>query len=136
MPKPYFFLHIPRTAGTTLNAILSQHFLPQETITVYDSKDYSAHRFHTREDLQHIKFITGHLLLQSLEPPSIYNTPVHVLTLLREPMGRLFSEYTFLRTWQSNHLYKILNDNNISFQDYITSNEKLLRYRGKNFMTR
>ena len=133
---PYFFLHIPRTAGTTLNSLLCRHFPPEKTLTVYSDAEYREHRYHTAEELAHIEFITGHLLLESTDPPRIYGMPVRVLTLLREPLGRLVSEYHFLRSWKSNHLYALLNDNNISFADYIRSRERRLFYRGKNFMTR
>ena len=136
MAAPYFFLHIPRTAGTTLNSILCQHFPEENTISVYSDAEYQKHRYHTTDEIAHIEFITGHLLLESTDPPSIYGIPVRVLTLLREPIGRLVSEYHFLKTWKQNHLYALLNEKDISFAQYIQSTEKMLYYRGKNFMTR
>lgn len=136
MEPPYFFLHIPRTAGTTINSILLQHFSPEEIINVYSQEEYQRHAYHTQDELKNIKFITGHLLLQQYDTPKIYDINIRVFTLLREPIARLISEYIFLRTWKNNHLYTLLNDNNISFAEYISSNEKILRYRGKNFITR
>lgn len=136
MQAPFFFLHIPRTAGTTLNAVLHNHFTPDEILSVYDKEDYEAHKYHTPEFFERIKLITGHLLLDGTDPPTIYGMPVRVLTLLREPVGRLVSEYDFLRTWESNHLYALLNDKKIAFREYLGSTERQLFYRGKNFMTR
>lgn len=136
MRYPVFFLHIPRTAGTTLNAVMSNHFGPEAILSVYDKADYEKHRFHSPDFFAPIKLITGHLLLETTDPPSIYGLPVSVVTLLREPVSRLLSEYEFLKTWDRNHLYAYLNGNNVSFSEYITSSERILRYRGKNFMTR
>lgn len=132
----YFFLHIPRTAGTTLNAILAQNFRPEEIITVYQTDEYQKHRAHSANELEGIRLIQGHLLLQQYDPPLMYGQPVDVFTFLRDPIDRLVSEYAFLRSWQSNHLYAYLNDKRISFRQYVESREQILVYRGKNFMTR
>ena len=134
--KPLFFLHLPRTAGTTIDAILTRHFAPQEVLKIYAEQEYREHREHSREELAAYKYITGHLLLTGMTPPTFCNTEVDVFTLLREPIGRLVSEYRFLRTWDKNHLYRLLNDGNISFADYVRSDVYALKFRGKNFMTR
>ena len=131
-----FFLHIPRTAGTTLNNVLRANFTTEEIIEVYDQEDYALHSSHSREELQNVRLIQGHLLLQNYDPPQMYGVPVKVFTFLREPLERMVSEYTFLRTWKENSLYAYLNDNNISFREYILGETKELRYRGRNFMTR
>lgn len=132
----FFFLHIPRTAGTTLNSILARNFRQEEILSVYHREDYEKHREHSTEDLANIRLIQGHLLLQQYDPPLMYGQPVKVFTFLRDPLARLVSEYAFLRSWESNHLYAYLNENNVTFAQYIQSTEKLLLYRGKNFMTR
>ena len=134
--KPLFFLHLPRTAGTTIDAILTRHFAPEEVLRVYDQQEYREHRAHSREELERYRYITGHLLLTGMAPPMFCDTPVDVFTLLREPIGRLMSEYRFLRTWDKNHLYHRLNDGKLSFADYLRSEDHYLRFRGKNFMTR
>ncbi len=61
---------------------------------------------------------------------------MRVFTFLRNPVERLVSEYLFQKSWPDNHLYRYLNEENVSFADYITSQAKILKYRGKNFMTR
>ncbi len=136
MKTPFFFLHIPRTAGTTINAVIKNNFEPHEILSVYRDADYTMLRHIDAALLDRIKLIQGHLLLSSHDPPRIFSREVRVFTFLRNPVDRLVSEYLFLKSWPDNHLYRYLNEGEVSFCDYITSDAKELRYRGKNFMTR
>ncbi|MDR1777428.1 MAG: sulfotransferase family protein [Desulfovibrio sp.] len=135
-PDTAFFLHIPRTAGTTLNSVLTANYAPEEVLSVYDKDDYKAHRAHSPAELAKIRLIQGHLLLPRFDPPGIYGLDVRVFTFVREPVSRLVSEYLFLKSWKANHLYAYLHEQSVSFRRYIESDDKRLRYRGKNFMTR
>lgn len=136
MGDPFFFLHLPRTAGTTLNHILERNFAPESVLSVYSREEYAARKdlFTQKEDK--LRLILGHLLLEDFSPPRIFGVAVRPFTFLREPVARLTAEYRFLRSWKRNHLYAYLNDNNISFRSYLTSGEQMLKYRGRNFMTR
>lgn len=133
---PIFFLHFPRTAGTTIDKIFSLNLYPENIIHIYSKDEYNKYSTIEIEKFQNIKYITGHLLLEKLNPTTFYGQKVRAFTILRNPAKRLFSEYNFLKTWKNQHLYNFLNSNNISFSEYITSKDKLLFYRGKNFMTR
>lgn len=136
MNQPAFFLHIPRTAGTTLNAVLRDNFRPEEVLNVYKAEEYRQHTFHAPSELAGIRLIQGHLLLTNFDPPSMYGVPVRVFTFLREPVTRVISEYDFLRTWKDNHLYAYLHEHHTTLREYVQSDAPLLRYRGRNFMTR
>ncbi len=136
MNTPFFFLHIPRTAGTTINSIIKHNFEPHEILSIYRDSDYRKHETVDAALLDRIRLIQGHLLLETHDPPRIYGRDVRVFTFLRNPVERLVSEYLFQKSWPDNHLYRYLNEKNVSFADYITSQDKRLKYRGKNFMTR
>ena len=135
MPPMLFFLHMPRTGGTTLNTVLKANFAPEEILSIYQREDYERCRELEPAQLDGIRLVIGHLMPQSVEPPRFYDREVRIFTLLREPVARIISEYRFQKSWPSNHLYARLNDEQISFRDYLTSREKGLRYRGRNFMT-
>jgi hypothetical protein len=135
-PNVDFFLHIPRTAGTTLNSIFAANYAPDEVLSVYSEEEYKAHKAHSAAELAKIRLIQGHLLLPEFNPPSIYGFSVRVFTFVREPVARLVSEYFFLKNWKANHLHSYIHNENITFRRYIESRDKRLRYRGKNFMTR
>ncbi len=137
MPNtPFCFLHIPRTAGTTLNVILNGNFEPDETLSLYSDKDFKECRTLSEDVLAKIKLIQGHIILQSYDPPRIYSRDVRAFTFLREPVSRLESEYHFLGTWKDSHMFAVIHENKMSFRDYITSENKYVVYKGKNFMTR
>ena len=133
---PLFFLHFPRTGGTTIDEIFASNYPADSILKIYSRDDFKKYAVIEEKDFLPLRYITGHLLLTSTNPTQFYGKDVRAFTFLREPVKRLYSEYIFLKTWKQQHLYSYLNDNNISFSQYITSTEKLLKWRGKNFMTR
>ena len=133
---PLFFLHIPRTGGTTVDTILSRQFPKEHILKIYSKEEYTNNRYLEYDFVNQLEYITGHLLLDTYDPPTIYAHPVRVITFLREPVQRLHSEYIFYKTWPKQHLYQYLHEHHVSFQEYLTSRETLIKYRGKNFMTR
>ena len=135
MEPMLFFLHLPRTGGTTLNSVLRANFAPEAILSIYRREDYARCRELTDAELAPIRLIIGHLMPQSVHPPRFYDREIRIFTLLREPVARIISEYRFQKLWPKNHLYARLNDGSVSFRDYLTSREKGLRYRGRNFMT-
>lgn len=136
MHKPFCFLHIPRTAGTTLNTILSQNFEKDAILSLYKKEEFEQYKEILLENFQKLKLIQGHILLQNYDPPQIYSSDVKVFTFLREPLARMQSEYFFLKQWKYSQMYEVIHKNNMSFVDYITSDLSKVRYKGKNFMTR
>lgn len=133
---PFLFLHIPRTAGTTLNRLLERHFPPESVLSLYSREDFARHAAIDPDHLARLRLIEGHVLLDDYERFTFYGAPVRAFTFLREPVARVVSEYHFLRTWPKQHLYQLLVEQGISLSQYVTSDHKLLRYKGSNFMTR
>ncbi|MBD5641060.1 MAG: sulfotransferase family 2 domain-containing protein [Desulfovibrio sp.] len=133
---PLFFLHFPRTAGTTVDDIFFNNIPENQILKIYSRDEFNRNRFIDETEFYNLQYITGHLLLSSLNPTQIYGRNVRAFTFLRNPVKRLYSEYIFLKTWKEQHLYEYLNTHSVSFTQYITSTEKILKYRGKNFMTR
>jgi len=133
---PFLFLHIPRTAGTTLNRLLERNFPPGSVLSLYTRDDFAKNAVIDHSRLDGIRLIQGHVLLTDYDAFTFYDAPVRAVTFLREPVSRVISEYHFLRTWPGQHLHDLLNRENMSLAEYVTSSHKLLRYKGGNFMTR
>lgn len=136
MHTPFFFLHIPKTAGTTLNHIFAAKF-PEETIcSVYSKEENEFLKKISHQEMNKINLIQGHLFVHDFEELFSGVLGKYAFTFLREPVSRVVSEYNFLRTWPGNHLYNYLNEEKVSLADYVSSERPELVYRGKNLMTR
>lgn len=85
-----FFLHIPRTAGTTFTRILAKRY-GNPTI-VATSKEFTA----LAADRDRApKLITGHFYAYQLPEWSQRDTTI--FTIVRDPLDRLISSYRFCR---------------------------------------
>ena len=99
------FLHIPKTAGTTLKHITRRQFSPSETYEFYSVTRESGKGINAFASLppkrkNKVKFITGHVgfgLHQHIDGPSTY------ITVLRDPIKRVISFYYFLKRQDKNH---------------------------------
>ncbi|MCR4666304.1 MAG: hypothetical protein K5657_03310, partial [Desulfovibrio sp.] len=80
--KPLFFLHIPRTGGTTVDSIFFNNLNEKQILKVYTNKEYEKYKYINRNSICDIKYITGHLLLTSYNPLKIYDFEVNVFTFL------------------------------------------------------
>lgn len=87
-----FFMHIPKTGGTSLNAFATRYFPQGYTAThieVLDSKVYPQLATEKR-------YIAGHLTLQKIKQ---YFDPAafHLVTLVRDPFRQLHSHLRWIR---------------------------------------
>lgn len=130
-----FFLHLPKTAGTTLNRILEANFDPEAVLSVYSREELDHFQKLTTDELKRIRVIQGHMLVIDYKA-LLHNPELNVFTFLRHPVDRLLSEYFFLKNWPNHHLYHFLNRHDVGLEEYVTSRCKELVYRGKNFITR
>ncbi len=90
------FLHIPKTAGTTLNRIIEWQYNPAAIFTIDPHRfRATAARFKTFSEERRRRFraVRGHLFYgihDYLPQGATY------ITMLREPVSRLFSSYYFI----------------------------------------
>ncbi|MCA9302815.1 MAG: sulfotransferase family 2 domain-containing protein [Phycisphaerales bacterium] len=97
---PLYFLHIPKTAGTTLTAWLDQHYRANDILPKgYFGKNplhVTREEFERKKEaVQHYKLIHGHYgndVLRAFFPGA------RSITILREPTARVVSLYNDWRT--------------------------------------
>ena len=134
MGRPYLFLHIPKTAGTTLNTVFDNNMEPGSVLDLYTEDQHKAFADVTYERIARYALVRGHVFIQDFE--EILDGPVRfkVFTFLRDPVQRVISEYNFLKRWPKSHLYEYLNREDVSLVEYVTSDCPRLRNRGRNNM--
>lgn len=89
-----YLWHVPKTGGTSLREMLSDHFLLQErceALTLSELYRLSPAR------LRSFRFISGHF--GPVLPRLLSNVPLVTATLLREPVATIASLYNQLRTY-------------------------------------
>jgi hypothetical protein len=85
------FLHIPKTAGTSLTRALASHW---GRVKIIGDNGILAKM--APGDLKDISLFAGHFYAHQLNHPALSGfTPI---TVLRDPLARLFSEYRFAST--------------------------------------
>ncbi|MBE9190340.1 sulfotransferase family 2 domain-containing protein [Gloeocapsopsis crepidinum LEGE 06123] len=119
------FLHIPKSAGSTLNTVINRQYRKEFIFSIYgfersEREVKTAEQFKALPETRrrNIKLLRGHIgfgLHKYLVQPSIY------ITLLRDPIKRVLSQYYYILRQPEHPLYKELKTNNMSLQDYVIS---------------
>jgi len=113
------FLHIPKTAGTTLNRILEWQYNPLSIFTIDPYRiRATAERLRTfsQERLRSLQVIRGHFyygLHEVLPQGGTY------ITILRNPVARALSSYYFIQRRPLHPLHRKLKGGRISVAEFI-----------------
>ena len=82
------FLHVPRTGGTTLHHHLAAHFAPHEICP----ERFSRLDKYSPDQLEKWRFFSGHFNADEIRR---IPGPLFIVTILRNPIERLLSNYYF-----------------------------------------
>ena len=115
------FLHIPKTAGLTLFNIIQKQY-DSNSIHFHVGDTEYIHKFKEipQSEKRDIKVLPGHLpfgVHEYLPQPSVY------ITLLRDPIDRVISNYCFVRSMPWNAVYKEANSK--SLKEFLLSGSYL-----------
>jgi Sulfotransferase family len=125
------FLHIPKTAGTTLNRIIEWQYSPLSIFTV-DPHAIRAtpERFKTlsEERRRQLRVVRGHMVYgihEFLPQGATY------ITMLRDPVARLLSAYSFILRRPLNPMHRKLKRGQLGVEAFIrlTPNRQNLQCR-------
>jgi hypothetical protein len=91
--KPLFFMHIPRTGGTSLMQYLDQKFAPAAICPAHELFEFE--QLKQQHQLVGYSFYRGHF---GIDLPRLVDPSPSVITFLRRPIARVFSTWRHLRS--------------------------------------
>jgi hypothetical protein len=132
IPQKFAFVHIPKTAGVTMSAILEQRVSPDKICPYQLYQDLVRA---PREELGKYTLFRGHFPYDVLS--YLLGEPFTCITVLREPVARYYSYYKFLKkredTEQSPYLAKELPEiRKMDFKTFATATHLALVKDGLN----
>jgi len=90
---PLFFLHVPRTGGTSLMQYLDKQFKADEICPAHKIFEFEGLR--EQDSLAGYAFYRGHF---GINLPRLLDAGGQTITFLREPVARFFSMWRHLRS--------------------------------------
>jgi hypothetical protein len=115
--KQFFFLHIPKTAGTTLVLTLFRQFKWQRKISFYSAQGRKQYMESSPAFLDRFDLCMGHLPFVADKK---IERGIDYFTFLRKPRERLISGYKYLKNEDVRHAIKNLVDiNKITLKELI-----------------
>jgi Sulfotransferase family len=125
------FLHIPKTAGTTLNRIIEWQYSPLSIFTIDPQRIRATpERFKTlsAQRRRQLRVVRGHMVYgihKCLPQGAMY------ITMLRDPVARLVSAYSFILRRPLNPMHRKLKRGRVGVEAFIrlTPNRQNLQCR-------
>ena len=118
------FLHLPKTAGTTVNRLIEWEYPLKEMYSV-DPVLFQWSATHLRrlppDRLRKIRMFKGHMafgLHEVLPQRSTY------ITVLRDPVDRVISAFYFMRSYKLHPLYWKMRRENWSLEDFVRNSQR------------
>ena len=105
------FLHIPKAAGSTLNRVIAQNYPPAAILKVGGKTDAALLGAVTGE----VRLIAGH---RPFGMHAQLTRPFTYITVLRDPVERVLSQYHFLKRVAEHPLQRALASGELSLRDY------------------
>ena len=115
--QPIVFMHIPKTAGTTIHHILHNMYRGNILLTRENHKNRNALESLSNKEKEKIKVLKGHFKFGIHEQ---YPKPITYFTFFRDPIKRSISEYNFMHQNPKHKFYPILKENNYTLKDFLT----------------
>lgn len=120
--RPLVYLHLFKTAGTTLESIISRQYKTSEimqfgSVQETDQK-LDQFRRYAPEQRDNIRVFMGHF---SFKQRDKFPQDCNFITLLRHPVDRIISEYYFILESPENAHYPRLVEEKMSLTDFVKS---------------
>jgi hypothetical protein len=113
---PAIFVHIPKTAGSTLHDILYRQYSKKRMYSCWKVDDIDQIDRLTESEKEKIVVIKGHIRLAIAK-----KIPQKLLffTMLREPVARTISHYYYIKRFEKHYFYKEMKEKNYSLKELL-----------------
>jgi hypothetical protein len=116
--KTILFLHIPKTAGTTLTRIIARQYRPEEIWSFDETHNWDDFVSLSEAYRARFRLIQGHMIFGVHE---LVRRPCAYFTFLRDPIERTISEFHFARRTPMHHYYDWINGEKLGLKEFLES---------------
>jgi hypothetical protein len=121
-PAPIIFVHIPKTAGSTLRSIIRKQYGEDHLLYLraLNSTDLNQQQPEVEEAQKErdIRGISGHVMFGVHQ---FVDSAFQYVTILREPISRVISDYYYVLQTPTHDLHETVIANDYSLREYVTS---------------
>lgn len=133
-PTIDLFVHIPKTAGTTMTQVLQRNYRQTSTFYLGPNVQPKIEKFQrlTARQQRHFRLVVGHMSF-GLHAYLAEPRPYRYFTMLREPIERVLSFYYFIKRTPDHYLYNPVATQNLSIPEFLAYQDS---YMARNAQTR
>lgn len=120
-------IHIPKTAGSSLNKILADNFEGRNKFSFHTPKSIHDFIFMTKQERQNIDLFFGHVHYGFVE---FFGDNCVVVSILREPVSRIYSYYMYVYTNTEHPIHRLVGGKGLNFDEFLkkSSQKRNLRF--------
>ena len=130
------FLHLPKTAGTTLNRLIEWEY-PLSQMYSIDPVLFEWSAAHLRRlpkrRLGKTRMFKGHMLFGLHE---VLPQPATYITVLRDPVERVLSAFYYMRTYKLHPLYWNVRREKWTIEEFVESAQRAIMSNAKSSLER
>jgi len=136
----YFFIHIPKTAGTSLRELLYRNVAPELRLSVYPGNEndpswVSYEKLSLNpESYQDRQYFIGHFNYGLHRILGVPDAECRYLTLLRNPVSRVVSLYKHFLSFPGSPEHDLIIDGQLSLLQFLQHGQA--SYQAINHMTK
>ncbi|MEQ8767263.1 MAG: sulfotransferase family 2 domain-containing protein [Planctomycetota bacterium] len=129
--EPVLFLHMPRTAGTTLRSLTQRQYEPNQVFSLYtELTSDRIERIHECPPawLEQVSLVLGHFRFGLHE--RLPGQPVY-FTMLRDPVDRVISDYHYILSNPDHAYHHLVKGRGLSLEDFVRSEDFHFTHNGQ-----
>ena len=122
------FLHIHKTAGTTLHRVIERQYRPEQIWTLDEQNGFDDLVSLTEAQRARIRMLRGHMefgLHEFMPATTTY------FTLLRQPIERVISFYYFIRRNPNHYHFEPIVNQDLSLGDFLATRQNKMMDNGQ-----